>query len=358
LRPKQVKQILEKVVEKPLEAAPVMEWGPPGIGKSAIPKQVALEKEIGFIDLRGPLLDPTDLRGIPTVWENKAKWLPPTFLPTDKFCLTCRNPVHNGEKCAICGGEKFTDRGILFLDELTAAPPLTQAGMYQLVLDRAVGEYQLPKGWYVVAASNRIEDRAVSYRMPTPLANRFVHIDFEVSLDDWVEWATWNKVNPNIIAFIRFKPDLLFAFKPDSSEKGFPTPRSWDFASKMIQAVPTKLLPETLEGTVGKGATAEFMAFLKVQTELPDIKTIFGGDNFVPKRMDLKYALVAALATRAQGVKQYERMLDYSSHLDTEFAVLLVTMLVAKDEESMATAPSFEKWARKHSDVIITRKML
>jgi hypothetical protein len=230
--------------------------------------------------------------------------------------------------------------------------------MYQLVLDRAVGEYQLPKGWYVVAASNRIEDRAVSYRMPTPLANRFVHIDFEVSLDDWVEWATWNKVNPNIIAFIRFKPDLLFAFKPDSSEKGFPTPRSWDFASKMIQAVPTKLLPETLEGTVGKGATAEFMAFLKVQTELPDIKTIFGGDNFVPKRMDLKYALVAALATRAQGVKQYERMLDYSSHLDTEFAVLLVTMLVAKDEESMATAPSFEKWARKHSDVIITRKML
>lgn len=359
MRPKQVKQIIQKVVEHPLTSVPIHEWGPPGIGKSAIPKQVAQEKGIGFIDLRGPLLDPTDLRGIPTVWENKAKWLPPTFLPTERFCLKCGMPVHsNGGKCPGCGGEKFTDRGILFLDELTAAPPLTQASMYQLVLDRMIGEYHLPDGWYVLAAGNRIEDRAVTYRMPTPLANRFVHIDFEVSPDDWVEWATWNNVNPNIIAFIRFKPDLLFAFKPDSSEKAFPTPRSWDFASRMIQIAPTRLLPETLEGTVGKGATAEFMAFLKVQTELPDIKTIFGGDNFVPKRMDLKYALVAALATHAKGVKQYERMLEYSGYLDTEFAVLLITMLVAKNEEDMAVAPSFVKWARKNSDVIITRKML
>jgi hypothetical protein len=359
MRPKQIKQIIDKVVENPLGSAPIHEWGPPGIGKSAIPKQVAEAKGIGFIDLRGPLLDPTDLRGIPTVWEGKAKWLSPTFLPTEQFCLTCKAPVHNGHtKCPICGGDKFTKQGILFLDELTAAPPLTQAGMYQLTLDRMIGEYHLPDGWYIIAAGNRIEDRAVSYRMPTPLANRFVHLDFEVSLDDWVEWATWEKVNPNIIAFIRFKPDLLFAFKPDSSEKAFPTPRTWHFASKMIHAVPTKLLHETLEGTVGKGASAEFMAFLKVQTELPDLKTIFGGDNFVPKRMDLKYALVAALATRAQGVKQYERMLDYSNHLDTEFAVLLVTMLVAKNEEDMAAAPGFEKWARKNSDVIITRKML
>ena len=358
MRPKHIKQIIAQAIENPTDSVPIHEWGPPGIGKSAIPKQVAEEAKIGFIDLRGPLLDPTDLRGIPTVFENRARWLPPTFLPTDMFCLDCKMAVNNGGKCPVCGGTNFTDRGILFLDELTAAPPLTQAGMYQLVLDRMIGEYHLPDGWYVLAAGNRIEDRAVTYRMPTPLANRFVHIDFDVNMDDWIAWATWEKVNPNIISFIRFKPDLLFSFKPDSSEKAFPTPRSWYFASKMIHAAPTKLLPETLEGTVGKGATAEFMAFLKVQTELPDIKTIFAGDNFVPKRMDLKYALVAALATRATGVKQYERMLEYSAHLDTEFAVLLITMLVAKNEEDMAVAPSFEKWARKNSDVIITRKML
>lgn len=360
MRPKDVKLIVEKSVESPLKAKPIHLWGAPGIGKSSIPKQVTEDKGVGFVDLRGPLLDPTDLRGIPTVWQDTAKWLPPSFLPTENFCLKCHSPVHqlNNGKCPRCQGEKFTNKGILFLDELTAAPPLTQASMYQLTLDRAIGEYKLPDGWYIIAAGNRIEDRAVSYRMPTALANRFVHIEFEVNIDDWVEWATWHTINPNIIAFIRFRPELLFAFKPDSSEKPFPSPRTWDFASAMIQVAPTKLLPEVLEGTVGKGATAEFMAFLKVQTELPPLKTIFDGDNFVPKRMDLKYALIAALATHAKGTKQYERMLQYSDNLDVEFGILLITMLVSKNQEDMALAPGFDKWARRHADVITTKKKI
>jgi len=337
--PSQVREIIEKAVDNPLAVQPLMLWGPPGIGKSAIPKQVAAERKIGFIDIRGPQLDPTDLRGIPTVQGDKAKWLPPTFLPQD-------------------------GRGLLFLDELVSAPPLVQASMYQLCLDRYIGEYHLPDGWYVIAAGNRIQDRAVSYRMPSALANRFTHIEFEPSLEDWTRWAihmAQPPVNPNIVAFVNFKSDLLAPeFNKESAEHAFPTPRTWEFASRLIHiGTGAKLLPELLEGTIGKGATAEFLAFLKVQTELPDIKTIFGGSNFWPdKRMDLKYALVAALATRAKSVNDYERMVQYSEHVDEEFSILLITMLANKDIPTMARAPSWSKWSRDHADIIIARKVI
>ena len=365
MKPKRVKEILNKALEDPTAIQPLHIWGPPGIGKSAIPKQVCEEKQVGFVDMRLAQRDPTDLRGIPAVIDGKARWLPPPELPTDHFCLDCQRVLQDistekrgikGKFCPFCGSDKLTDKGILFLDEMTSAPPLTQASAYQLTLDRRIGEYILPKGWYIIAAGNRIEDRAVVYRMSTALANRFVHLDFQVNLDNWIEWALLNQIDSNIIAFIHWRGgDLLFAFKPDSNEKAFATPRTWEYASKVLKLCSKGSLAETLEGTVGKGATAEFMSFLKVQTELPDINTIFKGDNFVPKRIDLKYALISALATKATG-KQFERLLKYSEHLPEEFAVLLVSMLTSKDEQSLATAPSLDKWARSHADVLIPRR--
>jgi hypothetical protein len=236
--------------------------------------------------------------------------------------------------------------------------------MYQLTFDRAVGEYHLPDEWYVIAAGNRLQDRAVSYRMPSALANRFTHIEFEANIDDWTKWAinlAKPLVNPNVISFLNFRPELLAPdFNKESSEHAFPSPRSWEFASRLVHlGISIKVLPELLEGTVGKGATAEFLQFLKVQTELPDIKTIFGGSNFWPdKRSDLKYALVAALTTRAKTPTEYERMVQYSAHIDEEFSILLITMLTSKDMTAMARAPSFDKWAMDHSDVIITKKAI
>jgi len=230
--------------------------------------------------------------------------------------------------------------------------------MYQLVLDRAIGEYVLPKGWFILAAGNRLEDRAVSFRMPTALANRFTHIQFEHSLDDWVDWAWKHNVNPNIIGFIRYRPDLLMAFNKDSSEKAFASPRTWDFASRMIKVTPTKLLPEMLVGTVGEGATAEFMAFLRIQSELPDLDEILKGKDYTPPkdRMDLKYALVSALATRAKSVAHFTRLIDFSETMPTEFGVLMVQMLIGKDESTIAACANWGKWARKNSDVIVSKK--
>ncbi len=330
MNPKQFQLVLEKAVANPVKTPPIMVWGPPGIGKSAIPKQVAHNKEIGWVDLRGPLLDPTDMRGFPMVIENEARWIPPSFLPKE-------------------------GSGILFLDELASSPPLVQAGMYQLVLDRAIGEYQLPDGWFILAAGNRLEDRAVSYRMPTALANRFSHIELTVSTDDWCNWAMMNRINPNIISFIRFKPDMLWAFNPQSSEKAFASPRTWEFAHRMIQVTPTKLLSEMLEGTIGRGATAEFLSFLKVQTELPNLDDILNkGVDYVPPkgRMDLRYALISALVTRAKNTAQFSRLIDYSATMETEFAVLMMVMLIGKDQGTLALCPNWAKWAKKHYDLI------
>lgn len=360
MKPKRVKEFIRRAVDSPLEIQPIHLWGPPGIGKSAIPKQVTEEKEIGFVDMRLAQRDPTDLRGIPAVIDGKAKWLSPPELPTDNWCLDCQRPLHenevlNGGSCKFCHGKRLTDKGILFLDEMSSAPPLTQASAYQLTLDKRISEYRLPKGWYIMAAGNRIEDRAVVYRMSTALANRFTHIEFEVNLEDWTDWANLHVVDPNIVGFLNWRPELLFSFNPESSEKAFATPRSWEFASRMIKISTRTMLPELLEGTVGKGATAEFISFLKVQTELPDLNTIFKGEDFVPKRMDLKYALVSALVSRATP-KQFERLLQYSEKLPAEFSVLMMMMLVGKDEEAVAACKSWEPWAKDHRDVLVRKR--
>ena len=144
---------------------PTFIWGSPGVGKSSLVAQIALEKNMKFIDLRLSLLDPTDLRGIPffAKEEKKAVWAKPEFLP-DTDCL---------------------DYGILFLDEINSAPPTIQAAAYQLILDRKIGEYTLPQNYSIIAAGNYETDRGVTYRMPTPLANRFVHLNFDLDFESW-----------------------------------------------------------------------------------------------------------------------------------------------------------------------------
>jgi len=179
-----------------------------------------------------------------------------------------------------------------------------------------------------------------------------------VHVDDWVEWALANGIDPNIIGFLKFRDNLLFQFDPSSSEHAFPTPRTWERASRIL-SLPKSLQAETLTGTIGKGATAEFMSFLKIQTELPDINSILNGQNkdYLPTRTDLKYALVSALASRATGTKQLNNCIEYSYKLPAEFGVLLVTMMVSKDEKGVVSCPSLEKWAREHQDIIITKRV-
>ena len=308
---------------------PVFIWGAPGVGKSQVVAQVAGELGLALTDIRAVLLDPVDLRGLPSVKDGTARWCPPSFLPV--------------------AGE-----GVLFLDELNAAPPLVQAACYQLVLDRQVGEYRLPDGWTVVAAGNRETDRAVTHRMPSALANRFVHLDFSVDVDTWLDWAGEADIGEEIMAFIRFRPKLLHAFDPGKNEKAFPSPRSWEFAARILAADPEpEVLTSLLKGTVGPGAATEFAGFSRLFRQLPDPDTILDhpATAAIPEEPAILYALCESLAKKA-GEETAESIVAYASRLPSEFGVLLVRDTV-RNHRPVVESPVFSSWATANSDVLL-----
>jgi hypothetical protein len=306
---------------------PVFIWGGPGIGKSAIVRHLAADSELPLQDVRALLLDPVDLRGLPFLGQDgRSKWATPEFLPQ--------------------GGS-----GILFLDELNAAPAMVQAGCYQLVLDRKLGEYTLPEGWAIIAAGNRDSDRAVTTRMPTPLRNRFVHLEFEVDLQDWSEWAIEAGIRPEVIAFLRFRQELLSAFDRDAN--AFPSPRSWEFVSRILDATPDQSVEhELFAGAVGSGAATEFSAFLKTFRELPNIDAILLNPlkEPVPENAAAQYAVASALAHCATDTN-FDRICTYLGRMPTEFSVLCVRDASLR-QPAVQHTPAFTKWATTNHHVL------
>ena len=172
LRPSELAATLALLVEA---RQPVILWGAPGSAKSAVAQQVAADAGREYVDVRALLLDPVDLRGIP--WRDSAdrtRWAPPAFLP----------PTDD------------PGRWLINLEELPSAVPMVQAALYQLVLDRKVGEYELPEGASLIACGNRESDRGVVHRMPTPLASRFVHLEIRVDARDWCKFGIRYRITP------------------------------------------------------------------------------------------------------------------------------------------------------------------
>lgn len=309
---------------------PVFLWGPPGVGKSQVVQQITRELEVDCTDVRAVLLDPVDLRGLPHInGDHRAHWATPDFLPQD-------------------------GKGVLFLDELNAAPPLVQAACYQLVLDRRIGEYILPEGWAVIAAGNRESDRAVTHRMPSALANRFVHINFEADVEDWTAWALRHGIKNEVIAFLRFRPELLHQFEGRADEKAFPSPRSWEFVSNVLGQNPSSDVEyDLLAGTVGEGAAIEMLGFLRIFRSLPspDAVLINPSGAIVPEDPAALYALCGALAKKASD-NNFGRLIAYALRLPAEFSVLLVRDAIHYAPEVQNTR-AFIEWSANHQDVLI-----
>ena len=246
----------------------VMLWGAPGLGKSSVVSQVAQQNRISLIDLRLSQLTPGDLRGLPVPIDGKSMWYPPEFLPRK-------------------------GKGILFLDEINMSPPAVQAIAQQLILDRKVGNYCVPSGWFIWAAGNRKEDKAAVFDMPAPLANRFLHYEISPDLESFRSWALKKGVDEKILAFLSFRPDLLHAI--DGKSPAWPSPRSWAMANELASAK----LP--MDAAVGNAAAGEFNAFISVYDKLPDLDRILAGKaktNF-PKDPSTRFAVTVGLSVRA-----------------------------------------------------------
>ncbi len=296
----------------------VMLWGAPGVGKSQAVRQIAdnisrkTKKKVNVTDVRLLLFNPIDLRGIPTANEDKtlAIWLKPQIFQMDP-------------------SEKVVN--ILFLDELSAAPQSVQAAAYQITLDRVVGEHKLPENCIVIAAGNRITDKSVSFKMPKALANRLMHFDVTTNVDSWLKWAMEKGINEKIRGFIQFKRDYLMKFEPGSDELAFPTPRSWEMVSNILNYIDgdiDKVFP-LVEGTVGMGAAIEFRSWMNVYKSLPSVEDIFAGKNVAaPKKSDVLYALVSSMARYAMDNKDNMDMIAnsirFARKLPADYQVLLL----------------------------------
>jgi hypothetical protein len=345
MRPSQIFAMLEREFAGTLARAhtPVMLWGPPGIGKSQLVRAVAERHGVRLIDVRLSQMEPADLRGIPFRHEGQVIWSVPALLP-DR--------------------ERHGVRGILFLDEITAAPPAVTAAAYQLILDRRLGEYEVPDGWAIFAAGNRYGDRGVTYVMPAPLANRFTHYEIEAHLDDWVAWAHAAGIDPRVIAFLRFRPDLLFEFDAARNPVAFPSPRSWEYAHRALAKfgdAPQLLLP-ALQACVGQAAGIEIKAFIDHMDELPNLDAIVaGGDAHVPAAIDLQYGVAAALVRRAmlaretpQADRVYGNILNYAKGFpQREMGVMLVTDMQRSIGTPLFNLPEFADWATGIADLML-----
>ena len=272
---------LNKIIERKIRSS-IMIWGAPGIGKSSVISQIADSNNFGLIDLRISQLAPTDLRGIPVPSGNKAHWFPPEFLPTE-------------------------GKGILFLDEINMAPPAVQGIAQQLILDRKVGSYRVPDGWYIWSAGNRKEDHAAVFDMPAPLANRFIHLEVKTDLKEFKSYALENKIDDKIISFLNFRPKLLH--KIDKNSPSWPSPRSWSIANDLLKA------DIDVDPAIGNAAAAEFRSFCKIYKTLPNIEPILKGKSSpkFPEDLSAKYALCCALSVRAKNLKEVENAFAYLS---------------------------------------------
>jgi hypothetical protein len=264
---------------------PVFLWGPPGIGKSELVAGIAEELGGVCVDLRLGQMEPTDIRGIPFYNKDSGKmdWAPPIDLPDEEFAS--QYPIV-----------------VLFLDEMNQAAPAVQGSAFQLILNRRIGKYVLPDNVVIVAAGNRESDKGISYRMPTPLANRFVHLEMRSDFDAWQQWAVNNRIHKDVVGYISFAKQDLCDFDPRSSGRSFATPRSWTFVSQLLEDGEDDTNMDLIAGTIGEGLAVKFMAHRKIASNMPKPEDILSGKikELKTKEISAMYSLTIAMCYELQ----------------------------------------------------------
>ncbi len=333
---------------------PLMIWGSPGIGKSTIVRTVCENRGIDFIDGRLAQMEPADIRGLPVPDKehNCMNWFVNGMWPRDQ----------NG-------------KGIIFLDELSAADRSVQVAAYELVLDRRLGKlYTVPPGYLIVAAGNVATDRAVATTMSSALANRFMHVEVKDDQESWLVWARGNNIHPAVTGFIAYKPTMLFNMDDENLERGWPSPRSWERVSEMCHICTNdKLLRKIVFGLVGNRAGVEFMAFYKLNAKFDNILDVMRNPKAkinIPEQADQTYAMVSAmlyLLWRADDDKDQKARIDGFFRICLELPASFASMAIVaamqgnsktpnpKFADMLVKSPLFKEFRKKNINVLNKR---
>ena len=324
----------------------VMLWGMPGVGKSQGVRQLAqyigrhTGKKVEVTDVRLLLFNPIDLRGIPTADQNKqfAIWLRPKIFDMRPDADTVN---------------------LLFLDEISAAPPSVQAAAYQITLDRVIGEHRLPDNCIVLAAGNRVTDKSVAYKMPKALANRLLHLQIDVDFNAWKQWATAQKLDLRVVGFLSNRQDVLCTFDGGNDDVAYATPRSWEMVSNVLLSgsfADAKEAYPLIAGLVGIGVANEFCSWCRTHASLPNINKIVAGEaQPVPSSPDALYATVRLLSAAAGNCTdrtRVQRLVAYSTKFPPDYTATFFKELLAKGEavkRQLMMVPEFVRWVGNHA---------
>ncbi|GAA2354210.1 ATPase AAA [Catellatospora methionotrophica] len=304
---------------------PVLLWGEPGIGKTAALTQLAASLDLPLTTVIASVHEPSDFSGLPVVGDDPAVQGVP-MAPPDWAVRLVR-----------------AGRGLLFLDELSTAPPAVQAALLRLVLERRVGALQLPPGVRIVAAANPRSSAADGWELSAPLANRFVHLQWVHDHDVVVRglggtWprATLPRLDPErlaasvayarraVCALLTTRPALVHRLPNSETRRGgaWPSPRSWDMTLRLIAfataaGTSREVLSMLVRGTVGDGPGLELLAGLD-RLDLPDPETLLAdpASAVLPDRGDLRQAVL-------DGVVEAVRRQPDQSRWDAAWAVLV-----------------------------------
>lgn len=334
----ELKDLIKTAYNKKL---PAFVWGATGIGKSYTIRDTAMElaKELGLeysediqdinkdnkfmlIDIRISQLDPSDLRGLPDLDREKGetRWLLPNWLPRK-------------------------GHGIIFFDELNLAPPSIQASAYQLILDRRLGDYVLPDGYIIVSAGNRLEDKAHTFEMANPLKNRFIHTELAIPIPEqgniksgWLKWASENGIDTRILTYIAYLPSELYKFEEASKSPAFPTPRSWEYASKLIDEIKNKeVIRMLVSSAVGDASANKFVEFIEIMESI-NLDEIMKNPEKAREveSIEQKFALLSLiLETYKSKPEKLDTILEIARNIDKEYLVFTMITIAKMDEKAV-----------------------
>jgi hypothetical protein len=334
-----------------------MMHGSPAIGKSSIVHKIAEQFNLKMIDLRLSQCDPTDLLGFPSIANNKASYVPmDTFpvagdpLPVKVKGVSKGDSLPDGTVAKEDVKESFYGGWLLFLDELPLAPPAVQAAAYKLILDRMVGAHPLHKKVAIVGAGNLESDNAMVQPMSTALQSRMVHLSLRMDQKEWLDWAMEAGIDYRITSYIAFRPEVLYSFKPEHSDHTYASPRTWEFADRVLKVdgnVRDLTVRALLSGCISEGIAAEFISYSEIESSLPKMVDIIADPEHtkVPEDPSVLYLMSGAIGSKTTK-DNLEHVAKYVMRMPAEFQVVSLREIIRRNVSLMGH-PSIQKWVAK-----------